>query len=280
MQKIYSSHWQDYELIDAGDEKKLERWGNIITIRPERNAYFSSGLSFDQWQHKAHFIFNEESKSSGQWQALKNEQPQAWQIKHNQTVINLKLTHFKHLGIFPEQKINWDFIEQNIKAKQNFLNLFAYTGVASLTARAQGANVYHCDSVKQIIQWSRENMQSSELDDIHWIHEDALKFAQREVKREKSYDGIIMDPPAYGIGAKKERWKLEDKFPELLSAALQLKAPNGFILANTYSPRLPSKKIKQIATELCHQEKIEVSDLCIKSTTGKRLEYGQRLIIS
>jgi 23S rRNA (cytosine1962-C5)-methyltransferase len=280
MQRTYSQGWNDYQLIDAGNEKKLERWGKIFTIRPERNAYFSPVLSTNEWLDMAHFEFIEQSKSSGVWQSLKPNQKMQWNINFDAIKLNLQLTKFKHLGVFPEQSVNWSYIAQNLSSGDRFLNLFGYTGAASLVARAKGAEVFHCDSVKQVIQWGKQNMQSSNLSDIHWILEDALKFAQREVKRGKKYKGIIMDPPAFGIGAKKERWKLENKFPELLAAALELKEKDGFIIANTYSPRLVAPKIREIAQKLCSTEKIEVTDLCMNTKTDKRLEFGQRTLIT
>lgn len=280
MGRVYAEHWKDYELIDAGSNQKLERWGNIITIRPDRNAYFKPVLSRKEWLDKAHFQFNETSKSKGNWEQLKSDTPTSWQIQCKGLFFNLKLTQFKHLGIFPEQKTNWDFIENNLKEGDKFLNLFGYTGGASITAKSAGADVFHCDSVKQINAWAKENMESSNLSDIRWVHDDALKFAQRELKRGNRYAGIIMDPPAFGIGAKKERWKIENKFHELLDITFGLLEPNGFLIANTYSPRLNEQKIKEIVREVVQNKKVEISTLAIKTTTGKILEYGELTRIS
>lgn len=279
MSRLYSQHWRDYELLDAGGDKKLERWGSVITIRPDRNAYFRSVQSFVDWQQQADFEFLEHSNTAGEWKQLKKGSPTSWTIEYRKIKMNLHLTKFKHLGIFPEQQANWEFIEQNLKEGDRFLNLFGYTGAASLVAKVNGADVFHCDSVKQIISWGKQNMESSGLSDIHWVLEDALKFAQREVKRGKKYKGIIMDPPAFGIGAKRERWKIEDMFPELLGTALQLKEDDGFVIANTYSPRLEAKQILQIASELGCSGKAGVETLCLRSTTDKIIEYGQRTLI-
>ena len=275
MSRTYSQHWPDYELIDAGNDRKLERWGNIITIRPERNAYFKSILSENDWRQRAHFEFIEKTNNSGDWKALKSGFPNEWQIVFNQIVINLKLTKFKHIGIFPEQRTNWDFIGKNLFAGDRFLNLFGYTGIASVVARRKGADVFHCDSVKQVLAWGRENMDSSGLSDIHWVLEDALKFARREVKRGNKYKGIIMDPPAFGIGAKKERWKIENKFSELMELSAELVEEDGFVIANTYSPRLKSDDIYRMARIHFGGKEIKVSTLSIKSTTGKIIEYGE-----
>ena len=275
MKRIFSSHWSDYELIDAGNDKKLERWGKIITIRPDRNAYFAPILPEKEWKQKAHFEFIEETKSKGIWKTLKKNTPKEWQINYKKCVFNLRLTQFKHIGIFPEQQTNWDFINANIKPEGKFLNLFAYTGGASLIANTAKADVFHCDSVKQVITWSKENMESSNQENIHWVFDDALKFATKEVKRGKKYDGIIMDPPAFGIGAKKERWKIETKFPELVKIASQLLTENGFLIINTYSPKLKEENIYNIVKEYFPTKKIQVDKLSLKTTTGKTLEYGE-----
>ena len=275
MKRIFSSHWSDYELIDAGNDKKLERWGKIITIRPDRNAYFAPILPEKEWKQKAHFEFIEETTSKGIWKTLKKNTPKEWQINYKKCVFNLRLTQFKHIGIFPEQQTNWDFINANIKPEGKFLNLFAYTGGASLIANTAKADVFHCDSVKQVITWSKENMESSNQENIHWVFDDALKFATKEVKRGKKYDAIIMDPPAFGIGAKKERWKIETKFPELVKIASQLLTENGFLIINTYSPKLKEENIYNIVKEYFPTKKIQVDKLSLKTTTGKTLEYGE-----
>ena len=282
MKRIFSEHWEDYELMDAGNNKKLERWGSIITIRPDRNAYFTPVLSSKEWLQKAHYEFLETTTNTGVWKSLKKEFPlsdnqeaASWQINYKDCVFNLKLTKFKHLGIFPEQQSNWDFIKTNIKKESKFLNLFAYTGGASLIANSIGADVYHCDSVKQVISWAKLNMESSSQNGIHWVLDDALKFATKEVKREKKYDGIIMDPPAFGIGAKKERWKIETKFPELVKVASQLLSEKGFLIINTYSPKLKEEVIRSTVQNYFPKKNIEIKKLSLKTTTGKILEYGE-----
>jgi len=198
---IFTDHWSDYELIDAGGGKKLERWGKIITIRPERQAYFHSGLPFADWSKMAHWQFEEITTSKGKWKALKPA-PTEWTFHYSPFRFQLRITPFKHIGLFPEQRTNWDFITQNLRTEQRMLNLFAYTGASSIAAKKTGAEVVHVDSVRQLIQWSSENMEASGLDQIKWVCEDALKFAQRELKRNNTYDFIQMDPPAFGLGAK------------------------------------------------------------------------------
>jgi 23S rRNA (cytosine1962-C5)-methyltransferase len=232
-------------------------------------------LSEAEWQSKAHFRFVAKDTTQGEWQHLKIGTPTEWQMSYDQLNFRIKLTRFKHVGLFPEQRCNWDFIKDKIQPTGRFLNLFGYTGGASVMARSVGAEVFHCDSVKQINTWAKENMEASKLEGIHWVLDDALKFAQRELKRENKYAGIIMDPPAFGLGTQKERWKIEHKFPELLNTALGLIEKNGFIIMNTYSPRLTEQKIKEITRELVKNKKVEISTLSIKSTTGKILDFGE-----
>jgi len=282
MKRIYSNPWADYELIDAGNNKKLERWGKRITIRPDRNAYFTPILSLKEWQQKAHYEFIEATTNTGTWISHKNEFPISendemanWKMAYKNCIFNLKLTKFKHLGIFPEQQTNWEFIYNHLPKTGNFLNLFAYTGGASLIAYSKGADVFHCDSVKQVITWAKNNMESSQQKGIHWVLEDALKFALKEVKRGKKYNGIIMDPPSFGLGLKKERWKIESKFPELVKIASQLVSEKGFLIINTYSPKLKESMIQSTVQNYFPSKTIEINKLSLKSTTHKILEYGE-----
>ncbi len=205
MQLLKPAHWTDYELIDAGDYEKLERFGKYIIRRPEPQAVWRKGLTEEEWLFRADATFNRgKGKSShddndkGVW-TQKKGMPDQWFIDYRYKEMNLRfrlgLTSFKHVGIFPEQAENWNFIYDTLKGLEEVepkvLNLFAYTGGASLAAKAAGADITHVDSVRQVITWSRENMEASKLDNIRWIVEDALKFCRREVKREKKYNGII-----------------------------------------------------------------------------------------
>lgn len=282
MKRIYSNQWADYELIDAGNNKKLERWGTIVTIRPDRNAYFKPILSLKDWNQKAHYEFVEATKNTGVWNSLKkgfpisiNNESANWKINYNNCVFNLRLTKFKHLGVFPEQQTNWEFIKNHLPSNSKFLNLFAYTGGASLIANSRTSDVFHCDSIKQIITWAKSNMESSNQEGIHWVLDDALKFATKEVKRGKKYDGIIMDPPAFGLGAKKERWRIETKFPELVEIASKLLSEKGFLIINTYSPKLKEEVIKITVQKFFPSKNIDIKKLSLKTTTGKTLEYGE-----
>ena len=278
--RIYTEGWADNELIDAGGGKKLERWGDIITIRPEVQAYFKSELTFADWNQRAHFEFISKSAQSGEWKIVKKGTPTTWNISFKSIQFQLELTKFKHLGLFPEQRLNWDFISSHLNSENRFLNLFAYTGAASCIAKSTESETIHVDSVKQLISWARTNQELSQLSDIKWVHEDALKFVEREIKRGNKYDGIIMDPPAWGIGAKGEKWKLEDKLETLVIGAKSVLTKNGFLILNTYSPTISLQDIQQLANKHFDKSKIEVKELWMKSTTGKDLYYGNLLRIS
>lgn len=278
--RLYTNGWDDYELIDAGGGKKLERWGSIVTIRPEVQAYFKSEKPFQEWKQRAHWEFIPKSGQSGVWKELKKGAQRAWNIRYERLSFRLKLTKFKHVGLFPEQRTNWDFISERLSSEDDFLNLFAYTGAASCVARYKGATTLHVDSVKQLISWARENMELSQLLNIKWVHEDALKFALREVKRERKYKGIIMDPPAWGIGAKKEKWKLEDQLDQLMHNASELMQEDSFLVLNTYSPKVDIATLNELADLYFHERTFSVKELWMKTTTGKELYYGNLLRVS
>jgi 23S rRNA (cytosine1962-C5)-methyltransferase len=275
--RIYTEGWDDYELIDAGGGKKLERWGSIITIRPEVQAYFKSEKTFIEWNQLAHFEFISKSAQAGEWKVLKKDTPKFWSISYTSLRFQLELTKFKHVGLFPEQRINWDFISSHLNQDKRFLNLFAYTGAASCVAKNTTAETVHVDSVKQLISWARTNQDLSQLSDIKWVHEDALKFVEREIKRGNKYDGIIMDPPAWGLGAKGEKWKLEDKLESLIVGAKTILNKDGFLVLNTYSPTISIKEIERLAKKHFTNSKTEVKELWMKTSTGKELFYGNLL---
>lgn len=279
-ERIYTNPWSDYELIDAGGGKKLERWGNVITIRPEVQAYFKSEKTFKEWSTIAHWEFISKGGQSGVWKQLKKNAPKEWTINFEKLKFHIELTKFKHLGLFPEQRINWEMISDNLTSDSKFLNLFAYTGAASCVARYTGAETIHVDAVKQLITWAKKNMESSRLLNIKWVLEDALKFAVREQKRGNKYNGIIMDPPAYGHGANGEKWILEEKIDELLAAAAGILEDDGFLIMNTYSPTLDIQMIKSLAEMYSPYRTFEVNELWMKTTTGKDLYYGNLLRIT
>jgi 23S rRNA (cytosine1962-C5)-methyltransferase len=279
-ERIYAKPWTDYELIDAGGGKKLERWGSVITIRPEIQAYFKTEKSFKEWEQIADWEFVARGSHSGSWKPLKKNLKKEWQISFEKLKFNLELTKFKHIGLFPEQRVNWDYIKSHLTADDKFLNLFAYTGAASCVARYTGAETYHVDSVKQLISWARSNMEESRLMNVKWVLEDALKFALREQKRGNQYKGIIMDPPAWGIGAKGEKWKLEEKIDELMATAAALMTEDGFLIMNTYSPTLDIPMITSLAEMYFPTKTVSVKELWMKSSSGKELFFGNLLRVS
>lgn len=250
MQLLRPQHWKDYELIDSGDYEKLERFGKYIIRRPEPQAVWRKSLPEKEWEDAADATFKKEKGKTSQdgndkgvW-VQKNGMPDQWFINYEYKEMKLRfrlgLTSFKHVGVFPEQSENWDFIYDTVRnlnvSEPKVLNLFAYTGGASIAAKSAGADVTHVDSVKQVITWSRENMDASDLHDIRWIVEDALKFCRREVKRGKKYNGIILDPPAYGRGPDGEKWILEENIAEIMSLCAQLlEESNSFLILNLYS---------------------------------------------
>lgn len=273
--KTFATGLPDYELIDAGGNRKLERWGEVVTIRPERQAYFQSGMPFSEWNELAHLEFILDGKKSGHW-IEKNQKPDAeWAVNFHDLRFILDTTNYKHVGLFPEQVVNWKLIDEFVLPTHKVLNLFAYTGAASLIARVKGAEVVHVDSVKQLITWARKNMEASSLDGIRWIHEDAMKFANRELKRGNKYNLIVMDPPAWGVGAKKEKWKIEDKLQGLMQTASELLEKDGLLIMNTYSPKVDLHEIEAYANT-CFKS-MELSELWMETTTKKQVFYGHLL---
>ena len=304
--ELYSPEpWADYELIDCGGNEKLERFGKVILIRPEPQAVWNKALPESEWTHLHHIRFKGRSATSGEWIKKNSEIPDRWNIRYErnglQLNLRLALTSFKHLGVFPEQSVNWDYIyatlrsfqEGNKKAKPKttqtesldfrspievpkFLNLFAYTGAASLAAKAAGADVTHLDSIKQVLNWASENQELSGLKDIRWVLEDALKFVKREVKRGKLYHGIILDPPAYGNGPNGEKWKLEDQIQEIITEVIQLLDPEKhFLILNTYSLGFSSLIVENLLKGAYKQNgNIEVGELYLKSSSRLNLPLG------
>jgi 23S rRNA (cytosine1962-C5)-methyltransferase len=288
MNLITPSHWTDYELIDTGNGEKLERFGKYLLRRPEPQAVWSRSIPENEWGKLAHATFKREKNVSkdtekGEW-VIKPGMPQQWQINYCYNSLNitmrLGLTAFKHVGIFPEQAENWNFIYDSLRKFQipetRFLNLFAYTGGASLAARATGADVVHVDSVRQVINWSAENMQTSHLDGIRWVVEDVVKYIRREVKRGKTYHGIIIDPPAYGRGPDGEKWILEEGINELFeNCSKLLDKEHGLFITNLYSmgfsALIPENLAKQYFPEVKNPE---IGEIYLPDRSGKRLPLG------
>ena len=207
-----SENWKDYELIDTSDGERLERWGDIILIRPDPQIIWSTKKENPLWS-SAHARYHRSNKGGGFWEQYKKV-PDRWTINYDKLVFNIKPMGFKHTGVFPEQAVNWDFAAEKIRNENRplkVLNLFGYTGCATLACLSAGASVCHVDASKGMVQWAKENAQSSSLADkpVRWLVDDCVKFVQREIRRGNKYDGIIMDPPSYGRGPGGDVWKLE-----------------------------------------------------------------------
>ena len=299
MQQQLTPDFADYELMDTGDFEKLERFGRYVTRRPEPQAIWRRTLSEEEWQRlsDASFLRDMRNDERGEWR-LAPKMPDRWTIEYAFRGMYLRmrlgLTSFKHVGIFPEQAANWNFIYERVLAlggkpvavtagsansnpsAPRVLNLFAYTGGATLAARAAGAEVTHVDSVKQVVTWARENMEASGLDGVRWIVEDALKFVRREVRRGSRYAGIVLDPPAYGRGANGEKWILEENIGEMLDCCARLLEPRGaFLVLNLYSMGLSSTLARTAVRQAFGAPAEEQwGELCFTDRAGKVLPLG------
>jgi 23S rRNA (cytosine1962-C5)-methyltransferase len=287
---LHPSSWKDYELLDSGNFEKLERFGKVILIRPEPQAIWEPVLSDAEWKKQAHAHFTREQKDNfrygeeikGGWKKLKPIQ-ESWQVEYSyqslQLTLRLALTGFGHVGVFPEQGSNWNFIFDTITSwkitKPRVLNLFAYTGAASVVARAAGAEVTHVDASRPGLNWANQNMQLNQLADIRWVYEDALKFVKREVKRGNKYNGIIMDPPPYGRGPEGEKWTLQEKLNELIQLSSQLleSTPSFFILSMYAAGLSPLVGLNVVNTHFSNTSPA-CGEFFLKSKTGRDLPMG------
>ena len=291
--------WKDYQLLDCGNFEKLERFGNYVMARPEPKALWDKSMSDEQWNKLIHTRFHTGAgfgkagkEDSGTWERRRKMEDQ-WYIRYKgeqpglDFSLRLGLTSFKHVGVFPEQSSNWEYIyrqtselvktaQQTGAPKPKVLNLFAYTGAATLAAKAAGADVTHLDSVRQVVTWARGNMESSGLDNIRWIVEDALKFARREAKRGNIYQGIILDPPAYGHGPDGEKWKLDECLNDMLKCVSSILAPqDSFMVLNLYSNGfsavLGETMVRQNFCQDTAFKSLDSGELVLKDSFGKLL---------
>jgi len=246
-----SNKWQDYECLATGNGQKLERWNNIILNRPDPQIIWKKSTNpiWNTWDG----FYHRSSLGGGSWE-FRKQLPEYWTVNYRDLTFKVSPTNFKHTGIFPEQATNWDYIHEKITNSSNkeirILNLFAYTGCATMAASRAGASeVVHVDSSKGMIDWAKENMQLSHLENnkIRFIQEDCLKFLDREARRGRTYHGIIMDPPSYGRGPNKEVWRFEDNISELLDKVKKIIDPNfDFILISSYTTGLSPTSLKNI----------------------------------
>ena len=214
-----ANNWKDYEILDMANGEKLERWGNIVLIRPDPQIIWKNKSFPEKW-NKANARYNRSSSGGGAWK-YNSKLPENWQIKYKDLVFNIKPMGFKHTGLFPEQAVNWEWMIQKIRSAKReikVLNLFAYTGGATVACSYAGASVCHVDSSKGMTAWAKENLTSSGLRErpVRFIVDDVVKFVNREIRRGNKYDGIIMDPPSYGRGTNGEVWKFEDNISDLV----------------------------------------------------------------
>ncbi len=235
----FTSNFKNFELLDATCGEKLERWGNIYLIRPEPQAIWDFKRDEKLWD-KAHAVYHRSSSGGGYWQKIKKV-PDVWTVEFSGLKFNLKPMGFKHTGLFPEQSVNWEFMRSYIKRPIKVLNLFAYTGGATVACLSAGASVTHVDASRGMTLWAKENAAISGLKDapVRWLVDDCIKFMKRELRRGNRYDAVIMDPPSYGRGPGGEVFKIEDQLAELLSLAGQLLSDSAeFFLLNTYTAGL------------------------------------------
>lgn len=284
-------NWKDYELLDSGRGAKLERFGEYVLARPEPKALWDKSMTDEEWNRLAHTRFTPGAgfgkagkEDSGTWERLRN-MPDQWWIRYNggpKFSLRLGLTSFKHVGVFPEQAANWDYIFKQTSdiaaktgSKPKVLNLFAYTGAASLAAKCAGADVTHLDSVRQVVTWAHGNQDRSGLDGIRWVVEDAMKFANREAKRGNLYQGIILDPPAYGHGPDGEKWKLDECLFDMMKTVGKILAPqNSFLVLNLYSngfSAILGETVVRQAFGLAPDAALESGELVLRDRLGKNL---------
>jgi 23S rRNA (cytosine1962-C5)-methyltransferase len=295
MQVLTPLSWPDYELIDTGDYEKLERFGQFVLRRPEPQAVWRKALSEGEWEGmaQAHFRKKEsggKENERGEW-ALKEGMPGQWFVDYGYGKMRLRLrlglTAFKHVGLFPEQAANWNYIYDAVRGLRagdgasadergeapRVLNLFAYTGGSSLAARAGGAEVTHVDSVNQVLNWARGNGEASGWSDFRFVCEDALKFVRREVKRGRRYRGIVLDPPAYGRGPEGEKWVLEEGIDELMEGCGRLMdEAGGFCVLNLYSMGFSALIAGNLLSDYFPKAtSIEVGELYLPDRAGRKL---------
>lgn len=266
----------NYELLDSGEGRRLERWGKYILDRPDPQIIWKKNLPSPEWQ-KADAFFKRITEDKGMWQS-KSKIPEKWILEHEDVKFYAKLSPFKHTGIFPEQATQWDYIYSQItnhKSPVTILNLFAYTGIVSLFAAKAGANVTHVDASRPAITWANENRAlNNDKWPIRWIIDDALKFTAREIKRGMKYDAIIMDPPAYGHGPAGEVWDFNRDFPKLLTNCQQILSNTPlFVLVNAYAISSSSITLANTLNDAFKSilGNIENGELTLKETSGGRL---------
>ncbi len=269
-----ANKWTDYEIIDMANGEKLERWGNIILTRPDPQIIWKKKSFPKEWD-KTNAVYRRSKTGGGSWE-YKKKLPANWQIHYGKLTFNIKPMGFKHTGLFPEQAVNWDWMMEKIEKAQReikVLNLFAYTGGATVACLAAGASVCHVDSSKGMVTWAKENVTSSGLQDrpVRYIIDDVVKFVEREIRRGNHYDAIIMDPPSYGRGAKGEVWQFEEKIADLVNLCTKVLTPKPlFFLINSYTTGISSEVLANILRlELKHPGTISSGEVGLPMKNSK-----------
>lgn len=271
---LLADDWQDYELIDTGDGEKLERWGKIILRRPDPQIIWPLKKETTEWKN-ADGRYIRSKKGGGHWQN-KKKLPDRWTVKYKNLKFIVRPTDFKHTGLFPEQAVNWKWIMGKIRSSDrpvSILNLFAYTGAATTSAASAGAKVCHVDSAKGMVNWAKKNLEVSELKNmpVRFIVDDVIKFVEREGRRGRQYQGIIMDPPSYGRGPKGEVWKIEKSLYNLVEKCIKILSPDPlFFLINSYtagfSPAVVENILKMTLGRKFPKGRIECGEIGIPAT--------------
>ncbi len=277
MKILQTKGWGDYELLDSGNGQRLEKFGPYLLIRPDPQAIWKPKLDQQTWEN-FDAKFQKTSGDKGKW-IFKSKVPEKWLVKYKDLTFYCKLSPFKHTGVFPEQSIQWDFIREKIEESGkslSVLNLFAYTGIASLAAASAGAKVTHVDASYPAIGWAKENQKASNLEDkpIRWILDDAVKFCQREIKRGVRYDGIIMDPPIYGHGPGGEKWDFNESFPKLVQICRQILTNEPvFVLVNAYAISASALMLENVLKDYLGNlgGSFESGELGLEEKTGERV---------
>ncbi len=277
--------WQDYELLDSGDGEKLERYGTYVIRRPDPQILWQRSLPDSQWR-LAHASFMRTSGDKGDWRVT-GKLPESWEVRWQDLTLHVRLSPFKHTGIFPEQSAHWQWIRDILAADHtrrpefqlNILNLFAYTGGASIVCAAAGAKITHVDASRSSIGWAKQNQLASGLDErsIRWILDDVLKFVRREAARGVQYDGIIMDPPVYGHGPAGERWEFKESLPQLLEVCQKILSPAPlFFIINAYAVSTSAVTLGNLVEDLfnAHQGSTEMGELALQQQNGRMISTG------
>ena len=286
----YTKDWKDYELLDCSEGERLERWGKVILIRPDPQIIWSTPKDHPMWKH-ADARYVRSSQGGGHWE-YRRELPEFWKINYKDLTFKISPTGFKHTGLFPEQAVNWDMMREKIKEAKaagrevRVLNLFAYTGGATVAAASAGASVCHVDAAKGMVHWARENAELSSLNEkpIRWIVDDCKKFVEREIRRGSKYDAVILDPPSYGRGPGGEVWKLEEHVFELVSLVSEVLTDEPlFVLLNSYTTGLSASTMAYVLGSAMKKfgGKVEAEEIGLPVTqSGMALPCGSSAIWS